>query len=79
MNIKTFFEEKQLPYMCWEIKGSDGEFHIIDSDFVIDAILLTKGLERKKIEGTLSVLDFRNMPIMGYLKHLAEGLVYKRK
>ena len=77
MNLKTFFEEKDIPYTMWEIE-CNGVFHCIDSDVIIESILQTHGEERKKIEGTLSVLDFRNCSIVDYLKYLAQCMIQKQ-
>lgn len=77
MNIKTFFEEKQIPFTQWEIEHN-GETHLIDSDVVIEAILSTEGMERSKIAGTLFALDFKNASIVDYLRFLAECMIKER-
>lgn len=74
MNLKTFFEEKDIPFTTWEIEHN-GETHFIDSDVVIEGILASQGNERNKIAGTLFALDFKNASIVDYLKHLAECMI----
>lgn len=74
MDLEKFFEEKEIPYTQWEIEY-EGQTNFINSDFIIQSILKTKGEERTKIAGTLFKLDFHNAPIVPYLKFLAECLV----
>lgn len=74
MNLNTFFEEKEIPYTVFEIEHNEIK-HIIDSETVIQCVLLTKGDERTKIAGTLFKLDFHNKPIIDYLKFLAECMI----
>ncbi len=74
MDLEVFFKEKDLQPTTFEIKIKD-ETHFIGSEDIIELILKTKGDERKKISGTLSVLDFRNSSIMDYLEYLATNLI----
>lgn len=77
MNLRTFFKEKEIPYTEWKIEHN-GINHFIDSEVVIEAILTTKGIERKRIALTLSILDFKNASILDYLKTIAESLIRKQ-
>jgi len=77
MNIKTFFNEKDLEYKSWNIEHN-GEFNLIDNEVVIEGILNTKGEERKAIKKMLSKLDFLNKDINDYLHHLAKGMIVAR-
>lgn len=77
IDLETFFEEKDIPFTSWEIKHGE-ETHIIDSDYVIQSILSTRGEERTKIGAVLFKLDFHNAPIVPYLKFLAECLIKER-
>lgn len=77
MNLRTFFKEKEIPYTEWKIEHNRIN-HFIDSEVVVEAILTTKGTERKRIELTLSILDFKNASILDYLKALAESLIRKQ-
>lgn len=74
MDLETFFEEKEIPYTVFEIEHNEVK-HIIDSETVIEYILLTKDKERTKIAGTLFKLDIHNAPIIDYLKFLAECMI----
>lgn len=74
MNLETFFEEKDIPYTVFEIEHNENK-HIIDSETVIQYVLLTKGEERTKIAGTLFKLDFQNAPIVDYLRFLAGCMI----
>lgn len=74
LDFEKFFEEKNLPFQQWEIEHN-GQTHIIDSEYVINAIMATQGKERIEIATMLFKLDFHNAPIMDYLKHLANCLV----
>lgn len=74
MDLNKFFEEKQIPFTHWEIEYR-GQTHFIDSDVVIEAILASQGNERNKIAGTLFALDFKNAPIIDYLRYLAECMI----
>lgn len=78
MDLDLFFEEKQIPYTQWMIEY-DGEKNFIDSDCIIECILKTKGIERKKIASVLSALDFKNASIIDYLHFLAKCLVEDNK
>lgn len=74
MDLEKFFEEKEIPYTEWEIEH-EGQTNFINSDFIIQSILKTKGDERTKIAGTLFKLDFHHAAIVPYLKFLAECLL----
>jgi hypothetical protein len=74
MDLNKFFDEKQIPYTSWEIKHND-EIHFINSEVVIEAILSSCGDERRKISGTLFVLDMRNDDIVDYLHYLAKAMI----
>lgn len=74
VDLEKFFSEKEIPNECWEFEH-DNVVYIIDSDTVIKNILSTEGRERAQIAGTLMSLDFRKMPILPYLKYLAECMI----
>lgn len=74
MDLNKFFKEKEIPYTVFEIEHNDFK-HIIDTETVIKYILLTKGSERIEIAGTLFKMDFHNLPIVHYLKFLAECMI----
>jgi hypothetical protein len=74
MDLKVFFEEKDIPLTSWEIEHN-GETHFIDSEYVIEAVLATQGNERTKIAGVLFALDIKNASIVDYLRFLAECMI----
>jgi penicillin-binding protein-related factor A (putative recombinase) len=74
--LKTFFEEKEIPFQLFEIENA-GMTHMIDTDNVIEAILHTSTKEQQAISQTLRKLDFSDQPISGYLKFLATTMVKK--
>ncbi len=76
--LHKFFEEKQIPYTHWEIEHN-GLLHFIDTDVVIENILIAPEQEKKKITETLRVLDFKNANIVDYLFFLATALVKNYK
>ncbi len=75
--LTNFFEEKQINYQLFEIKDANGLTHLIDTEFVIEAIFNASMNEQQVISHTLRKLDFYNQPITDYLKHLATALVQK--
>ena len=72
--LKTFFEEKDLPYEQWEIE-TDNTWHLIDNEVVIEHILITQGDERHQIEDVIRKIDFQNGNVNHFLRHLAGALV----
>ena len=68
--IEKFFEEKDLPYVMWELEHNEEE-HIIDNEEVIKLIKEAPFQEQKAIADMLRQLDFLNQDINDYLKHLA--------
>jgi hypothetical protein len=74
--ITTFFNEKQLDERTYEVPGPGGTLNMIDSDVVIDHIKLTRGEERKQIEGILRRIDFMNGDVHHFLRHLAQALAF---
>jgi len=73
MNLKEFFENKNLTNKVYEMKDKDGNLHIIHTDRIIKDILTTRGDLRKKIKDTLVKIDFANGDVHHFLKHLAES------
>ena len=66
-----FFDEKDLPYVMFEIQMEDG-LHLIDTDVVIALIKESRANEQKHIRSTLVKLDFLNANIIEYLRFLAK-------
>lgn len=77
INLKTFFEEKDLEYKSWEIEYR-GQTHFIDNEVVIENILNAPKSEKEKISEVLFKIDFANGDVNDFLKHLANGLIVNR-
>jgi hypothetical protein len=75
MNLKKFFEEKDLGFVEWELKDDQGNKHIISNEVVIEAILNAPKIEREGISNKLLIIDFKNGNVNDYLKHLAGALI----
>jgi len=73
--LHTFFEEKKLPSVSWELQDNEGTTHFIDSDFVDEAIFNAPQHEQKGIGDMIRKIDFANGDVNDYLKHLAQALV----
>ncbi len=73
--LKTFFDEKKLPYASWELKDNDGDTHFIDSDVVIEHIGHAPVHEQQAIGDVIRKIDFINGDVNDYLKHLAGVLI----
>ena len=72
--FETFLSEKDLPYASWEIE-TDDNFHIIDSDVVVEAIKGAPAHEQAQIKNTIVKIDFCNGDVNHFFEHLARGLV----
>jgi len=72
--LKMFFAEKQIPFEQFEIQ-CNGNTHLIDTEFVIEAIMNTTTNEQTTVANTLRKLDFFNQSINPYLKFLAEAMI----
>jgi hypothetical protein len=75
--LKAFFKEKNLKYQMFEMLDENGFAHLLDTDYVKQAILSTGPAEQNAIAKTLRKLDFLNQPIEGYIQFLATALVKK--
>ncbi len=71
--FETFLEEKNLPYICWDIEGPWG-LHVIDSDVVIEAIKGAPAHEQRGIKAMIVKIDFLNGDVLDFFKHLAQAL-----
>ena len=72
--LKTFFEEKDLPYVAWELPGPKGTPNHLDNEVVIEAIHAAPEPEKKGIAAMIRRIDFANGDVNDYLKHLAGAL-----
>ncbi len=73
-NLKTYFEEKQLPYELFEIP-INGEMHFIDNETVIDSISKMSIENQKKVRDKITMIDFRNGNVNDFLKYIALHLI----
>ena len=73
--LTTFFEEKDLPTVSWEITSKDGTWNHISNEVVIEHVLATQGDERRKIENVIRKIDFQNGDVNHFLRFLAGVLV----
>ena len=77
-NLKTYFEEKQLPYELFEIPVNS-ETHFIDNETVIAEIGNMSVELQKKIRDKITNIDFCNGNINYFLKDIAEYLITDSK
>ncbi len=73
--LRTFFEEKQLPFASWDLVDDEGVTHFINSDVVLEHIDMAHGDEQKRIGDVIRKIDFNNGDVNDYLKHLAGALI----
>lgn len=73
--LETFFAEKNLKPVTWELTSSDGTWNLMPSSFVIEQIMDAPESEKIGISNVLRKLDFLNADINDYLKHLAGALI----
>jgi hypothetical protein len=71
--LKTFFGEKNLDSVIYEVEGPSGVNHI-PTECVIEAILIAPRHEQKAIADTLRKIDFYNGDVHHYLRHLAQAI-----
>lgn len=77
--LQTFFAEKDLPEVHWELTDKTGCVHWISNEVVIEAILGAPKHEQKAIGDVVRRLDFVNADINDYLQHLAGALINRGK
>ena len=73
--LRTFFEEKKLPEVDWELSAKDGTKHFISNAVVIEAIGKAPLHEQRAISNVIRRIDFNNGNVNDYLKHLAGALI----
>ncbi len=73
--LKTFFAEKDLPEVDWELKDDEGVTHHISSAVVLEAIEKAPQNEQNYIADMIRKIDFNNGDVNDYLKHLAGALI----
>ena len=73
--LKTFFEEKNIPFQIFTITDIHNNTHYIDTNVVIENILSTTSTEQAQIAMILRKIDFKNGDVNHFLKYLAYGMV----
>jgi hypothetical protein len=73
--LKTFFEEKEIPFQIFTITDKNNNVHFIDTNVVIENILSTSSTEQTQIATVLRKIDFKNGDVNHFLKYLAYGMV----
>lgn len=73
--LKTFFEEKQLPEVEWELTDNDGTTHFIGNTVVIEHMATASAAEQNKIADVIRKIDFADGDVNDFLKHLAGALI----
>ena len=72
--LKTFFEEKNLPFVTWTIE-ENGTNHFVDNRVVIEFIMNLPETQMKQVADKIRKLDFANADINHFLKHAAHGMI----
>lgn len=72
--LDTFFKEKDLPEVHWELEGPSGT-NFISSTVVIEHMAIAPAEEQKAIGDVIRRIDFNDGDVNDYLKHLAQALV----
>jgi len=73
--LKTFFEEKNVPFQIFTVTDKNNNVHFIDTNVIIENILLTSPAEQAQIAMILRKIDFKNGDVKHFLKYLAHGMV----
>lgn len=73
--LETFFEEKQLPDVSWELVNDAGKTHLIGNAVVIEHIEQTSVEEQNQIADVIRKIDFSDGDVNDFLKHLAGALI----
>lgn len=73
--LRTFFNEKDLPDVSWELTAKDGVPHIISNEVVMEHIETSSVNEQRKIAGVILKIDFENGDVNHFLKHLAGAII----
>jgi len=72
--LKTFFAEKNLPAVEWEIDAADGTANFISSEIVIEHIAIAPPAEQAEIANVIRKIDYANGDVNHFLRHLAGAL-----
>ena len=72
--LKTFFAEKNLPNVSFEVTSPNGTPNFMETQMVIDAIMQAPQHEQKAIGDKIRLLDFHNADVLDFIKHLGKAL-----
>jgi len=72
--IDTFIEEKDLPMNEIITINNNGTLHIMSYQTVYEYMLIANDKEQKEIKDMIVHIDFMNMDILDYFKHLGKCL-----
>lgn len=75
--IKTFLEEKVIPFQIFEIQDKNGLTHFVDTEVIKECILTTGVSEKIAIANAFKKIDYANADILNYFRFLAKTLVKK--
>ena len=73
--LARFFEEKDLDQQVYELEAPGGTLNIIESQAVIERVLMTRGEEADAIAKIIRKIDFMNGDVHHFLRHLAGSMV----
>ena len=73
--LARFFEEKDLDQQVYELEAPGGTLNIIESQAVIERVLMTRGEEADAIANIIRKIDFMNGDVHHFLRHLAGSMV----
>lgn len=74
--LHTFFAEKDLPNVSFEVRSPNGTANWMDTETVIEAIYQAPPSEQTKIADMLRRIDFANGKVQPFLEHLAKALAH---
>ena len=74
MNLRTFFKNKNLPVVAWDIVDKSGLSNHVPNEVVVEFIIADKQ-QQKAHSQNLSRIDFVNGDVNNYLRYIAEFMV----
>jgi hypothetical protein len=73
--IKTFLEEKVIPFQIFEIQDKNGLTHFVDTEVIKESILACGLSEKIAIANAFKKIDYANSSIISYFHFLAKILI----
>ena len=71
----TFTEEKNIPFISWDLTDSNGVLHLIDNDVVMEHNKIAHPSEQAQIKDVIVKIDFANGDVNHFFKHLAGAII----